>query len=656
MTYTQQHLHLTVSTPLGEDKLLLQSFHGEELISGLFHFSLEMISEDANLDFKKMVGKHASVMIALGDDSERYIDGVVTRFYQGGTDGRFTTYYAELRPWLWLLTLTTNSQIFQEKSVPDILQGIFKDAGLSDFRNGLTQTYAKRDYCVQYQESAFNFVSRLMEDEGIFYFFEHEEGKHTLVLADDADAHKPIPGSSGAVRYRSKVAGPTKEDGVIDCTFEQQMVTGKYAMNDYNFEIPSTDLTSDVTGKNGGLRMYEYPGGFDKKESGSSKTKLRLESQVWGQTVLNGDGFCRGFGAGFKFNLDGHDRAAANTEYILYRVRHDADQIRYGNHFEAFLAEVPFRPEQTTPKPRIPGTQTAVVVGKSGEEIWTDQYGRVKVQFHWDQKGAMDEKSSCWIRVSQGWAGQSWGIFFVPRINQEVVVSFLNGDPDRPLITGCVYNAEQTVPYSLPGEETKSTIKSNSSKGGDGFNELRFEDKKDSEEFYMHAQKDMNVDVLNDQTSTIKQNRVVTVEEGNDALTISKGNRNFEVSEGDESHSVKGKRDVTIEGNETHTNKANFDQDVKGNYTLNVKGNLTIDVSGSITIKAGTSMTNKAGQDLTNQAGMSLQNKAGQNLTNKAGMSLNNEAGLALTSKGSASATLESSGITTVKGSLVKLN
>ncbi|MCG8608869.1 type VI secretion system tip protein VgrG [bacterium] len=648
MNYTQDNIYLSVATPLGKDKLLLRSVHGEEMISGPFHFTLEMVSEEKNLSFDSVVGKSATVTIAHSNGEKRYINGMIGRFYQGGTDGLFTTYYAELHPWLWLLTLTTNSQIFQEQTAPEIIKAVFSDLGFTDFKDSLTKTYDKRVYCVQYHETAFNFVSRLMEDEGIFYFFEHDDGKHTLVLADDTDAHQPCPGLSGAMRYRTMLEGETEGGAITQCTYEQQVVTGKYAVDDFNFETPSQDLMSEVPGDDGTSRIYEYPSGIDKKNDGHKKAKSRLESHEWFKRLLQGQGTSPTFTSGYKFDLVGHDRTGANTTYVLRRVSHTVSVESYVNSFNAFPATVPFRPQLQTPKPVIPGAQTAIVVGKSGEEIWTDKYGRIKVQFHWDQKGKNDENSSCWIRVMQGWAGKNWGSIFVPRIGQEVVVSFLNGDPDRPLITGGVYNAEQTVPYALPGEQTKSTIKSNSSKGGGGFNEIRLEDKKDSEEFFVHAQKDMQITILNDrtkdvqnnETNTIKQNRTTTIQEANESLTVEKGDRTIKVNTGNETHEVKGKRELTVTGNETHTNKANFTQDVSGNHTLKVKGNLTIDVTGSITIKAG--------QDIKTQAGM--------NINSKAGMNMNHEGGVAVNSKGGASHKVESGGIVTVQGSLVKVN
>lgn len=277
----------------------------------------------------------------------------------------------------------------------------------------------------------------------------------------------------------------------------------------------------------------------------------------------------RAFVAGHKFELKDHYRADVNQKYVLKAVSHAATQESYTNSFTAFAADVAFRPPRVTAKPRISGTQTAIVVGKAGEEIWTDKYGRVKVQFHWDQLGNNDENSSCWIRVDYGWAGKQWGGIFLPRIGQEVVVSYLDGDPDRPLITGAVYNNEQLVPYTLPDEQTKSTIKTNSSKGGNGFNEIRFEDKKDSEELYFHAQKDQNIVVKNDRTKSVKRNETNTIE---------------------------GTRESTITGDETNTNKANFNQKVTGNYELKVTGNLTIDVTGQVMIKsaAGTNVESSA--------------------------------------------------------------
>lgn len=647
-TYTQDTLRLQIKTPLGPNKLLVRAFAGEEHVSAPFRFEAEMVSEDAALDFAAVVGKGATVTLKLNDGGEHHFHGLVERFVQEDKGERFTTYHAELRPWLWMLTKTADCRIFQQQSAPEIIKAVFNDLGFTDFKDSLTGTYQPRDYCVQYNETAYNFVSRLMEDEGIFYFFEHADGKHTLVLADDADAHPPCPGLAGGARYRQSAIEHTDDHAVTRVRVEQQVVTGKFAHDDYNFETPATDLKVEVAGEDGDLRVYEYPGGFLKTDAGDARAKRRVEAAEQPRKILRGEGQVRAFAAGHKFDLKEHYRADFNAAYVLSRVSHRATQEHYTNTFEAFPASVPFRPPRSAPRPLIAGVQTAVVTGKSGEEIWTDKYGRVKVQFHWDQRGKLDENSSCWIRVDQGWAGKQWGGLFLPRTGQEVVVSFEGGDPDRPVVTGAVYNAAQTVPYALPAEQTKSTLKSNSSKGGVGFNEIRFEDKKDSEEVYLHAQKDHNIvvendrtkKVLNKETNTIKSDRSTTVQEGNDTYVVAKGNRAFRVETGDETHEVKGTRAVTVTGDETHTDKADFTHKVTGNYELKVTGNLTIDVTGSVTFKSG--------QAMTHETQMSM--------TNKAGMSLTNEAQMAITNKGAMSNTVESSGITTVKGSLVQVN
>jgi len=593
--YIQDNLKLKVSTPLGPNKLLLSSFRGEEQISGLFHFNLEMVSEDNAIDFQAIVGKSITVTLRLGNDVEHHLNGIVARFVQEETNLRLTRYYADVHPWLWLLTKTSDCRIFQNKSTPEIIELIFNDLGFTDFRNHLKHSYDKREYCVQYNESAFNFVSRLMEEEGIFYFFEHTTDKHTLVLGDDADAHKACPGLEGtAVHFRQSLMDHTQDLAITRCLVEEQVVSGSFAHDDYNFETPNTDLKVESQSDKPKFKVYEYPGNFLKKDKGEKRADLRLDALEQSQKMIRGDAFVRAFVTGHKFELKDHYRADVNQTYVLQSVSHAATQESYTNSFTAFSADVPFRPPRHTAKPRIAGTQTAIVVGKAGEEIWTDKYGRVKVQFHWDQLGKNDENSSCWIRVDYGWAGKQWGGIFLPRIGQEVIVSYLEGDPDRPLITGAVYNNEQVVPYTLPDEQTKSTVKTNSSKGGNGFNEIRFEDKKDSEELYFHAQKDQNIvvehdrtkKVLHNETNEIKQDRSTTIQEGNDTYVVSKGNRTFKVDTGNETYDVKGKRDLTITGNETHTNNANFTQTVSGNYSLKVTGNLTIETTGTLTLKS----------------------------------------------------------------------
>ncbi len=669
MSFSQENRWAQITTGAGKDVFRLREMWGTERLSELFHFDLELESDSADVDFSKVVGEPCTVKVTFPEKKTRVFHGLVTRLRVGATDPGVTRYRAELRPWLWMLTRISDCCVFQEMSVPDIVQKIFKDAGYNDFKLSLKSSYTAREYCVQYRETAFDFVSRLLEEEGIHYFFEHTDGKHTMVLADDASAWSACP-SLSKMRFRGTLSETPEVDVVPQCELEQRVTTDKIALDDFSFETPSTDLEA-ATGS-GKLERYDYPGGFLKKADGDSRAKLRLEAHEGEEEQLTGASYNPDFSAGCTFDLEDHPRSAVNATWALREVEHRLSQLAYSNHFVAGPKDTTFRPRPTTPKPVIPGTQTAIVVGKSGEEIWTDKFGRIKVHFHWDRVGKKDETSSCWIRVSQGWAGKSWGSFFLPRIGQEVVVSFLEGDPDRPLVTGAVYNAEQTVPYTLPTNQTQSTVKSNTSKGGAGFNEIRFEDKKDSEEIFVHAAKDMNTEVLNDASLTVTQNRKITV------------------SEGDETHTVaKGKRTLSVKGDEKHTNEANYTQEVKGDFTREVKGDFKLKVTGKITIeaggdvtlkstggkvtveastagcfeagtamtvKAGTALNAEAGTALTNKAGTSLTNQAGTSLTNKGGTTLTNEGGISTTNKGSASQTVDGGGMLTAKGGLVKIN
>lgn len=655
-TFVQGTRHFTLTTPLGADKFILKSFQGEEGISRLFHYRLELLSEDDSIDFSQIVGKRVTLTTELpGGSDQQYMNGVVGRFTQAGKSVRFTTYFAEVYPWLCLLTMNSNHQIFQNKTALEIIKKVFSDLGFTDFKDSTTKTYSSREFCVQYGETAFNFVSRLMESEGIFYFFDHTSSTHTMVLADDSSAYLSMPGLATVQASPSGRSWETS-DAILECNVEQQVIVGQYKSDDYNFTTPSTDLLATASGDDTSRSIYEYPGEYTTASDGETVTSLRLDALQAPGKLLKGNSNCRAFRAGAKFTLANHYRSDANTSYVLSSVTQRGDQDQYSNSFEAFPSDVVFHPPQVTPKPKIIGSQTALVVGKSGEEIWTDQYGRIKVKFYWDQSSASDETSSCWIRVMQGWAGKAWGSIFVPRMGQEVVISFLEGNPDRPLVTGCVFNAQQTVPYTLPDEQTKSTIKTNSSKGGSGFNEFRFEDKAGSEEIFIQAQKDMNVTVLNNLTTAVTNARSTTVSKKDDSLVVDQGNRSIAVNTGNETHSVKGKRDLTITGKETHTNSADFTQNVTGNFTLKVSGNISIEASGSVSIMSGTSFDINAGTGLSSKSGTSLTNEAGTSLTNKAGTSMDNEANISITSKANASHDVESSGILTLKGSLVKIN
>lgn len=469
---TQDHQIFKVSTPLGKDKLLFRQIKGMERLSDLFRYEVEMLSTDNALSFTALTGKPLTVILDFSGSYQRHINGIVEHFSQGASDPdkdgvEMTVYHAVIRPWFWQLTLNRNCRIFQNLSVPEIIKKIFDGLGFKDYRDSLKGTYLKRLYCVQYEESDFAFISRLMEDEGIFYFFTHEADKHILVMADDLDAHPDCPGFT-SVRFWRVEDKTRPEDVVHQCRLGHRVSTGKYAVDDYNFETPSTDLMTEVKGETGDMRIYEYATGHAKKNLGDQIAKRRLEALEWPNRLLEGLGYCVGFTVGHKFTLKEHPRKDFNITYVLYELRITANLNDYQNQFLAFPASVQFRPPMTTPRPRITGTQTAIVTGKKGEQLWTDKYGRIKVQFHWDQEGQYDENSSCWIRVNQGWAGKNWGSLWIPRIGQEVIISYINSNPDFPLVTGAVYNAQQTVPYKLPDEQTKSTVKSQSFKGKSG--------------------------------------------------------------------------------------------------------------------------------------------------------------------------------------------
>ncbi len=516
--FSQQHRRLRIATPLGPDALLITALSGTEGMSTLFHFEVELLGRDEHADFDAIVGKNVTVAIASAE-GDRHINGIVSRFRQAGTVGRHASYRAEIVPWLWFLTRTADCRIFQKLAVPDIVKQVFGEYGLTDYRFQLTGTYEPREYCVQYRETDYSFIARLLEDEGIFYFFAHEDGKHTLVIADGPRAHEPCPVLDRVRFIHEQESSADDEDVVTVFSKEQELRTGKVTLTDYCFETPSIDLSASAAGTDSrGLEIYDYPACATKRERIEALARLRQQEVDAARVVFRGAGYVRGLTPGFRFSLRAVGDGLPPTfdgSYVLTSVCHaaresyasgeDASEFTYTNDFACIEASVPFRPGRRTPRPVVHGVQTAKVVGPAGEEIFVDEYGRVKVQFHWDREGRWDENSSCWIRISQDWAGKNWGIVSIPRIGQEVIVSFLEGDPDQPLITGRVYNAEQMPPYELPANRTQSGIKSRTSMGGtpSNFNELRFEDKRGAEEIYLHAEKNWTIHVKDREAETV---------------------------------------------------------------------------------------------------------------------------------------------------------
>jgi type VI secretion system secreted protein VgrG len=525
----QAHRRIAISTPLGKDVLLLRGFTGSEAISQLFHFDLDLLSEHDSIKFQGVVGKNVTLSIWDAAGTQRYWNGFISRFSQGARDRRLTAYRAQMVPWLWFLTRTADCRIFQNQKAPEIIRKIFEGLGFSDFKLSLHGDFVKRDYCVQYRETDFNFVSRLMEEEGICYYFDHQNGKHTLILANDASAHKPCPNQETA-RYDFRGGSIVYQDVVTEWQYQEEFRTGMWSQTDYNFEDPNNSLFTDC-GKSP-YEIYEYPGEYRERIAGQRLAEIRLEEQTTPAIVLQGAGGCRYFSPGYQFTLQDHYRKDLNRAYLLTAVRHVASQggsyqvgaggeePTYRNSFECIPFSTPFRPPRVTPEPFVQGCQTAVVVGPpSPAEIYTDKFGRVKVQFHWDRKGKKDDNSSCWIRVSHPWAGQGWGAISIPRIGQEVIVDFLEGDPDQPIITGRVYNAKQMPPFDMPAGAVVSGIKSNSTKGGGGFNEISLNDTKGTELINIHAQFDQQkkvehderVNVGNDRTESVGHDETITI-------------------------------------------------------------------------------------------------------------------------------------------------
>ncbi|MGI0955586.1 type VI secretion system spike protein VgrG1a [Pseudomonas aeruginosa] len=528
-----------VDCPLGPDVLLLQRMEGREELGRLFAYELHLVSENPNLPLEQLLGKPMSLSLELPSGSRRFFHGIVARCSQVAGHGQFAGYQATLRPWPWLLTRTSDCRIFQNQSVPEIIKQVFRDLGFSDFEDALTRPYREWEYCVQYRETSFDFISRLMEQEGIYYWFRHEQSRHILVLSDAYGAHQSPP-NYASVPYYPPTLEQRERDHFYDWHMAREVQSGSLSLNDYDFQRPGArlEVRSNIARSHAAADypLYDYPGEYVQSQDGEQYARNRIEAIQAQHERVRLRGVVRGIGAGHLFRLSGYPRDDQNREYLVVGAEYRVVQELYetgsggaGSQFESELdcidASQSFRLLPQTPVPVVRGPQTAVVVGPKGEEIWTDQYGRVKVHFHWDRHDQSNENSSCWMRVSQAWAGKNWGSIQIPRIGQEVIVSFLEGDPDRPIITGRVYNAEQTVPYELPANATQSGMKSRSSKGGTpaNFNEIRMEDKKGAEQLYIHAERNQDNLVENDASLSVGHDRNKSI--GHDELARIGNNR-----------------------------------------------------------------------------------------------------------------------------------
>lgn len=635
MPATQQHRLLAIGTALGDDVPLLERFSVTEQLGRLFQIEVELLSEDDPIKFDDMVGTNATVRLDLPHEKTRYFNGCVSRMAQLGYQHRAIRYRATLVPWLWFLTRTADCRIFQKKKVPEILEAVFRGHGFDEYKLSLSGSYREWEYCVQYRETDFNFVSRLMEQEGIYYFFTHENGKHTMVLADSASAHSPFED------YATIPYHPHLHEGaetITDWVIEKQVQPGLYTLGDFSFKSPHAPIVAPagVTRQHAAadFEMYDYPGGFEIPAEADAYAKLRIEELQAQHEILRGQTRARGVASGCKFTLAYHPQSDQNRDYLVTAMSCQAGSSEFESaerresqeffacHFTAMPLSEPFRPARLTPKPVIQGPQTAIVVGKKGEEIDTDEYGRVKVQFHWDRCGKLDENSSCWVRASQTCAGKGWGAMSIPRIGQEVIVEFLEGDPDRPIITGRVYNAAAYVPYDLPAHKTISTQKSLSSKGGQGFNEIRFEDKKGEEQVFLHGEKDLDVRVKNDAREWIGNERHLLVKKGQ-----------LELVESDKHSTVKGDRLSKIEGDYGETTKGDHHVAVDGADHLTVKGDQCVKVSGDASFKTD--------GNLNQESGMKISLKSAQDFHGKAGMNYAMDAGMAVHIKGGTTVVIE---------------
>jgi type VI secretion system secreted protein VgrG len=631
MATTQDGRLMSIATPLGKDYLLINRFTTTEGLSQLFSIDIELLHEETTVSFSptvvdpsSLIGHSVTIFLSAADGSTREFSGMVNKFSQGNRDIRFSYYYISVVPHIWLLTQKSESRIFQQMSVPDILRKVF--AGFQ-VKYEFQETYEPRNYCVQYRETDFDFASRLMEEEGIYYYFEHSGGTHQMIIGDTPQSHRDCPGKS-TIPFFVNVGDQDDFIGAVSSFLsDYKLQTGKVTLWDYNFELPTNRLDLEqpsrfTFGDNQNLEKYDYPGGYARKYDGIDKSggeqagelnkvfndrqktvKKMMESLDAQVTTATGNSDCCSITAGYRFTLSNHPNGELNKIYTIVTATHEAEQNPsytsnegandpYTNSFTCIAhgaGHPGFRPLRKTPKPIVQGSQTAVVVGPSGEEIFTDKYGRVKVQFNWDREGKVDASSSCWVRVAQTWAGNKWGAMFIPRIGMEVLVHFLEGDPDQPIITGCVFNPQAMPPYTLPDEKTKSTIKTNSSKGGGGFNEFRFEDKKGSEQIFVHAEKNQDIRVKNDCMELIKHDRHLIVE--NDQYEKVKKDKHLQVT-GDHNEKIDGAMSLKI--------GTDLQEKVGNNYALDAGMGVHIKAGMTAVIEAGTSLTIKVGGNFIN--------------------------------------------------------
>jgi len=641
------------------EELRVVRLHGHEAISSLFEFRVEVASEE--LSVSALIGQPARLTLE-GPEGARHVVGFVCQAEYIGDSRRYALHELTIVPWIWRLQQRAGCRIFQQLSTPEILVAVLSAAGLrkSAFRLDLHASYAPRDYCTQYGETDLDFIHRLMESDGITYYHEHDREAAVLVLSDRGDCLPP-PAGEVELRWAPPQGIVHAGEHVTRLRLGELMRPERVSLGDMNLHSPDTPLAVSE-GSGDEREIYEYPGGYQQAgkggpERGGQQARLRLEAL---QATRR-----RGFGtsdsprlvAGNAFKLAGHPRAGVDGEYRLVSVTHRGEQpqaldedaageFHYSNDFECMASELPYRAPRVTPRPTMRGLQTATVVGPAGEEVHVDEHGRVKIQFHWDREGARDERSSCWVRVGQMWAGDGFGALFLPRVGHEVLVDFIEGDPDRPLITGRIYTGFNRPPYPLPDEKTKSTIKSDTSPGGGGANELRFEDARGNEELYLHAQRDLTIAVEHDKRQTIGRDESLTV-----------AHDRVKLVEHDEREEIKHDRSIKV-GN-AHS------EDIGADMQLTVGANLSATVRGGQSVSVRENLTESAGQNIVLQAGKHFTVTTGENVNISSGKSTRVVVGdklmiacgaATVTIQSSGAVTIQTGGAVTIKGSSIKLN
>jgi type VI secretion system secreted protein VgrG len=599
---------LEINTPLGQGKALITQLIGREQLGQMPQYEVTFLTDKPSVTASDMLARDITVGLDQNDHGDmRYFNGYVTDLHDNGTvDGdhfgknvKTYCYVAVMRPWLYFLTRRSNSRIFQDKNVPDIIEAVFKEYPFAEFKRNLNGTYRKLEYCCQYRETDFVFVCRLMEHEGIYFWFSHEDGKHVMQLCDGPPSHKARPGFESGI-FDDTAGGTRDAHRVTSWHSSMHAQSGRFSAIDYNFKTPKADMSARAK-KAGGyaldnFELFDHGEQYDDKSQGDNYAKVRAEEFAGRHQGFKGTTPIRGLAAGQTFKLTRHPRDDFNKEYLIVSSNFTATNGHQGFsggdesadlqcNIAAIDARVCFRPERSIPKPNVGGPQAAVVVGPSGEEIYTDEHGRVKVQFFWDRYSESNENSSCWIRVAQPIAGKEWGAMFLPRIGQEVMVEFFDGDPDRPVITGRLYNADAKPPWTLPANKTRSGFKTRTEQGGTAnFNELRFEDKQGSEEIYVRAEKDTNIRIKNDRAEYV----------------------------GHDSHSKVVKDRFEYVGNDRHLRVAHdHNVGVGDSYSLNVQQDWHAKVGNLFALNSGMEVHLKAGMKAVIEAGTQLSLKVG---------------------------------------------